>query len=47
MVSLTMNLISGTHHLCGRREYAFMVFEEYIIISPKQQISEKMNRNEH
>ena len=24
-VGSTMNLISGTHHLCERREYAFMV----------------------
>ena len=27
-----MNLISGTHHSCERREYAFMVLQEYIII---------------
>ena len=29
----TMNLISGTHHLCERREYTFMVLREYTIIS--------------
>ena len=28
-----MNLISGTYHLCERREYAFMVLWEYTIIS--------------
>ena len=27
-----MNLISGTHHSCERREYAFMVLPEYTII---------------
>ena len=27
-----MNLISGTHHLCERREYAFMILREYTII---------------
>ena len=27
-----MNLISGTHRLCERREYVFMVFREYTII---------------
>ena len=30
----TMNLISGTYHSCERREYAFMILREYIIISP-------------
>ena len=34
MVGLTMNLISKTHHLCERKEYAFMVLQEYTIISP-------------
>ena len=29
----TINLISGTHHLCERREYVFMVLQEYTIIS--------------
>ena len=28
-----MNLISGTHHLCERREHAFMILQEYTIIS--------------
>ena len=28
-----MNLISGTHHLCEKKEYAFMVLQEYTIIS--------------
>ena len=28
-----MNLISETHHSCERREYAFMILHEYIIIS--------------
>ena len=27
-----MNLINGTHHLCERKEYAFMVLREYTII---------------
>ena len=31
MVGPTMNLISGTHHLCERREYTFMVLQEYTI----------------
>ena len=26
-----MNLISGTHHLCEKREYAFMILQEYLI----------------
>ena len=34
MVGLTINLISRTHHLCERREYAFMILREYTIISP-------------
>ena len=33
MVGPTMNLISGTHHSCERREYAFMVLRVYTIIS--------------
>ena len=33
MVSPNMNLISGTHHSCERRKYAFMVLREYTIIS--------------
>ena len=28
-----MNLISGTHHSCERREHAFMVLRKYTIIS--------------
>ena len=28
-----MNLISGTHHSCERKEYAFMILREYTIIS--------------
>ena len=32
MIGSTMNLISETHYLCERREYAFMVFQEYTII---------------
>ena len=28
-----MNLISGVHHSCERREHAFIVLREYIIIS--------------
>jgi len=34
-VGPTMNLISGTHHLCERREYTFMILQEYIIIFPE------------
>ena len=34
MVSPTMNLISRTHHSYERREYAFMIFRKYTIISP-------------
>ena len=34
MVGPTMNLISRTHHSCERREYAFMVLREYLIIFP-------------
>ena len=34
MVGPTINLISGTHHSCERREHAFMVLREYTIISP-------------
>ena len=30
-----MNLISGTHYVCERREYVFMVLWEYTIISPQ------------
>ena len=33
-----MNLISGTHRSCERKEYAFMVFREYTIISLQQQV---------
>ena len=28
----TINLISGIHHFCERREYTFNVLSEYIII---------------
>jgi hypothetical protein len=28
-----MNLISGTHNFCERREYAFNVLPEYLIIT--------------
>ena len=31
-MGLTMNLISGTHHLCERRKYVFMVLRKYTII---------------
>ena len=34
MVGPIMNLISGTHYSCERREHAFMVLWEYTIISP-------------
>ena len=34
-VGFTMNLISGTHYLCERREYAFMVLWKYTIIFPQ------------
>jgi hypothetical protein len=33
VVGPTMNLISGTHNLCEKREYAFNVFLEYSIIT--------------
>ena len=33
-----MNLISGIHHLCKRRKYAFMIFRKYTIIFHKQYI---------
>ena len=33
MVGPTMNLISETNYSCVRREYAFMVLQEYTIIS--------------
>ena len=36
MMGPTMNLISGTHHSCERKEHAFMVLREYTIISQKQ-----------
>ena len=29
-----MNLISRTHYSCERREYVFIVFQEYTIIFP-------------
>jgi hypothetical protein len=32
VVGLTMNLISGTHHFCERREYSFNILPEYDII---------------
>ena len=32
MVGPTINLISETHHLCERSEYAFMILQEYTII---------------
>ena len=35
MVCPTINLISGTHHSYERREYAFIVLQEYAIISLK------------
>ena len=34
MVVSTMNLISGTHNLCEKMEYAFIVLWEYTIIFP-------------
>ena len=33
MMGPTMNLISGTHHSYERKEYVFIVFREYTIIS--------------
>jgi len=33
IVGPTMNLINRTHHLCEKREYTFIVFWEYTIIS--------------
>ena len=36
-----MNLISGTHPSCERREYVFMVFWEYTIIFPTSLHSKK------
>ena len=33
MVGFTLNLISGTHHSCEMRDYAFIIFLEYTIIS--------------
>ena len=30
-----LNLISGTYHLCEGKEYAFIVLQEYTIISLK------------
>ena len=34
MMGSTMNLISGTHNLCEKMEYAFIVLREYTIIFP-------------
>ena len=31
-----MNLISGTYYSCERKEYIFMIFREYTIISDTQ-----------
>ena len=31
MVGPTMNLISGTHHSCERREYTFIILREWLI----------------
>ena len=36
MVGAIMYLISGTHHSCEKRKYAFMVFREYTIIFLKK-----------
>ena len=36
-----MNLISGTHHSCERREYVFMILREYTIISQGRDESDK------
>ena len=32
MVGHTINLISGTYHLCKRKKYTFIVFQKYTII---------------
>ena len=34
MIGHTMNLVSKTYHSCEMREYVFMIFRKYIIISP-------------
>ena len=39
MVGPTMNLISETHYLCEKREYAFMILQKYTIIFPFFEIS--------
>ena len=33
-----MNLISGTHYSCERMKYAFMILQEYTIISPQNYV---------
>ena len=37
-VGSTMNLISGTHYLCEKRKYAFMILRKYTIIFCKLMI---------
>ena len=43
MVGPIMNLISGTHHQCERKEYAFMILREYTIIFPIRLILQNQN----
>jgi len=45
MMDPTMNLISRTHHLCEKREYAFMVLREYTIIFRSNLIDHNENIN--
>ena len=33
MANFIINLINEIHHSCEMREYAFMIFQEYTIIS--------------
>ena len=35
----TIYLISGTHHLCERREYVFNVLSKYFIITQKEDLN--------
>ena len=44
-VDSTMNLISGTHHSCERREHAFMVLRKYTIISRERQSTGQSSLN--
>ena len=38
-----MNLISGTHHSCERKEYGFIVLREYTIIFQKKVTNKPWN----